>query len=522
MKALAYLQCIAARFLHRSRISRDMEEELRSHIQHRADDLQRSGLSRPEAERQARVEFGGHMRFKEECQDALGGTFIETLRQDSRYSIRGLRKSPGCTIAAVVTLALAVGANAVVFGVLNGLVLRPLNVPRAESLYAIQHGNEASSTQSYPDYLDLRDRSRSFDGIAAYNFDEAALDTGKDSARVWTVQASGNYFDVLGLQPYLGHFFHRSDEHGPNSAPYVVLSYAYWHSHFLDDRGVVGRTVRLNKHPFTILGVAPPEFHGTLLFFFPDLWLPMVNVQQMNGLDLLNNRKSRWIFMTMGHLKAGVTPAQATADLNSIGSYLERTYPKDDDKRTFTLARPSLYGDYVRRPAQAFLSGLMLLAALILLAACANLGSLFAARAADHSREIALRLALGSSRHSIVRGLLTEALLISLAGGTAGLLGSIALLRALSAWQPVRRFPIHMPVTPDGMVYTVALALALASGLVFGLVPVRQVLRTDPYQIVKSGARTTGSRRITVRELLLGVQIAICAVLITASLVAVH
>ena len=365
MRILAYFRCLAAQFFYRSQVAEDMEEELRSHIQHRADDLEGSGLDRAVAERRARIEFGGHLLFKEECQEALGGHIFETLIQDARFSVRGLRKSPGFTIAAVVTLALSIGANAVVFGVLNGLILRPLNVPRAESLYAIQHGNEASSTQSYPDYLDLRDRNRSFEDLAAYNFDEAGLDTGKDPSRVWTVQVSGNYFDVLGIQPYLGHFFHRSDEHGPNSAPYIVLSYAYWHSHFLDDRSVVGRTVRLNKHPFTVLGVAPPEFHGTLLFFFPDLWLPMVNVQQMNGLNLLDERKSRWIFMTIGHLKPGVTPAQAIADLNSIGSYLEKSFPKDDDQRTFTLARPSLYGDFVRRPAQAFLSGLMLLAGLI-------------------------------------------------------------------------------------------------------------------------------------------------------------
>ncbi len=409
-----------------------------------------------------------------------------------------------------------------VFGVLNGLILRPLNVPQAESLYAIQHGNEASSTQSYPDYLDLRDRNRSFEDLAAYNIDEAGLDTGENSSRVWTVQVTGNYFDALRIQPYLGHFFHRSDEHGPNSAPYVVFSYAYWQSHFLEDRGVVGRTVRLNKHSFTIIGVAPPEFHGTLLFFFPDLWIPMVNAEQMKGLSFLNDRGSSSIFMTMGHLKTGVTPAQATADLNSIGSYLEKTYPKVDDKRTFTLARPGLYGDFVGRPARAFLTGLMLLAGLILLAACANLGSLFAARAADRGREVALRLALGASRHRILRGLLAEALLISLVGGTAGLLGSVALLRALSVWQPVARFPIHMPVNPDATVYAVALVLALVSGLLFGLVPVRQVFRTNPYEVIKSGARTTGGRRMTVRELLLGMQIAICAVLVTASMVAVR
>jgi hypothetical protein len=185
MKFLAYLRSLAAKFFHPSQIENDMEEELRSHIQHRADDLERSGLHRAEAERRARIEFGGHQRFKEECQEALGGNFIETLIQDARFSFRVLRKSPGFTIAAVLTLSLAIGANAVVFGVLNALILRPLNVPQAESLYEIQHGNEASGYQSYPDYLDLRDRNRSFDGLEAWNTAGAGLDTGENPSRVW-------------------------------------------------------------------------------------------------------------------------------------------------------------------------------------------------------------------------------------------------------------------------------------------------------------------------------------------------
>ncbi len=226
------------------------------------------------------------------------------------------------------------------------------------------------------------------------------------------------------------------------------------------------------------------------------------------------------VFAVIGHLKAGVTPAQASADLNSVGSYLEKTFPKDDAHVSFGLSRPSLYGNFLGPPVRAFVTGLMLLAGLCLLAACANLGTLFAARAADRSREIALRLALGASRNRILRQLFTEAGLISLAGGALGLWGSVALLRTLSVWQPVPRFPINVPVSPDPNIYAVALVLALLSGLLFGLVPVRQVLRTDPYQIVKAGSASTTGRRITARDLLLAAQIAICAVLVTSSMVA--
>jgi predicted permease len=447
---------------------------------------------------------------------------MQTLWQDLRYAIRMLKKNRGFTAVAVLTLALGIGANAVVFSVLNALILHPLHVPDAESLYGIQHGNQASSNQSYPDYLDLRDRNRSFDGLAAYDAAQVGLDTGENTTRVWICLASGNLFDVLRLQPSLGRFFHASDEHGPNSAPFIVLTYDYWHTHFQDDRGVIGRVVQVNKHPFTIIGVAPPGFNGTLVFFNPGFFVPIVNQEQVEGVNDLDARGKRWVFMTMGHLKTGVTPAQAIADLNSIGSYLEKTYPKDDDKRTFTLARPSLYGDYLGRPVRAFMTGLMLLAGLILLAACANLGSLFAARAADRSREVALRLALGASRSRILRQLLTEAVLLSVMGGAVGLWGSLALLNGLSTWQPFSRWPIHVPVNPDANVYGVALLLTLASGFLFGAVPVRQVLHTDPYEIVKSGSLAKVGSRITIRDLALVVQIAICALLVTSSMVAMR
>jgi predicted permease len=521
MKFLAYIRSVASKFLHPAELAQDMEEELRAHIDLRADDLQRSGLSRSEAERRARIEFGGREKFADECYAALGGNFIETAFQDLRLTVRMLRKSPEFTIAAVLTLALAIGANVVVFSIMNAFIIRPLNVPHADSLYGLWRLQENLS-ESYPDYVDLRDRNHSFDAVVAYNINEVALDTGKDPSRVWVEETSGNYFDGLGIQPYLGHFFHASDEHGPNSAPYIVLSHAYWHAHFQDDRGVVGRVVQVNKHPFTIVGVAPPKFNGTLLFFNPGFFMPLVNHDQVNESSDLNVRGRNWIFMTMGQLKPGVTPAQAVADLNSIGANLERSYPNDVTKMSFSLVHPSLYGDYVGRPIREFLTGLMLLAALILLAACANLGSLFAARAADRSREVALRLALGSSRKRILRGLFTEAVLISMIGGAVGLAASTFVLQQLSVWQPFPRFPGYLSVTPDANVYALGVLLALASGFLFGAVPVRQVLRTNPYEVVKTGSSGRVGRRITARDVLLVVQIAICAVLVTSSLVAVR
>jgi predicted permease len=522
MKSLRRFFSRLGNFATRRQDDERLREEIEGHIALQTAENLRAGLSPAEARRQAKVKFGGVEAVKEDYRAERGLLFIETFLQDLRYAIRLLRKSPGFTIVAILTLALGIGANAVVFAILNALILRPLNVPHAESLYGIQHGNEASSYQSYLDYLDLRDRNHSFDGLAAFNGAQAGLDTGENPSRVWLYEVSGNYFDVLGIQPFLGRLFHGSDEHGANSAPYIVLSYSYWHTRFQDDRGVVGRTVQLDKHPFTIVGVAPPEFHGTLLFFNPDFFVPIVNQEQLDGENLLNVRGKRWVFMTMGHVKPGVTRAQAVADLNSVGSYLEKTYPKEDGQRTFTLARPSLYGDYLGQPVRAFMTGLMLLATLILLAACANLGSLFAARAADRSREVALRLALGSSRLRILRQLFTEALLISVLGGAVGLWGSVVLLSGLSAWQPFSKWPIHLAVNPDANVYGVALLLTLASGFLFGAVPVRQVLRTDPYEIVKSGLTARVGGRIGIRDLALVVQIALCAVLVTSSFVAVR
>lgn len=443
------------------------------------------------------------------------------MASDLRFTLRQLAKSPGFALTAIITLALGIGANAIVFSVLNALILRPVDVPNGKNLYMVQRFQWPS--QSYPDYLDLRDRNRSFENLVAYDIiGPVGIDTGGHPSTAWPYMASGNYFDTLGVQPYLGRVFHANDEKGMNSAPYVVLSYAYWNSHFDSDKSVVGRSVQINKHPFTVIGVAPPSFRGTELFFAPAFWIPIVERPLVQGFDGMKYRGNHSSFV-MGPLKPGVTPAEAASDLNALGAWLSKTYPSDDEGLKFSLARPGLVGDMLGGPARAFMGGLMLLAGLILLAACANLGSLFAARAADRAKEVALRLALGSKRSFILRQLLTEAVLISLAGGGIGLAGGVIILRVLSTWHPIPDVPINVPVNPDIRTYGVALLLALFSGLLFGMVPVRQVLRADPWQTIRTGMSGTETmRRFNLRDLLLITQVAICAVLVTSSFVAVR
>ncbi len=300
-----------------------------------------------------------------------------------------------------------------------------------------------------------------------------------------------------------------------------MLSDLLWREHFHADPGVIGRMVELNKHPFTVIGVAPKEFHGTVLFLWPDFWVPMIEQRQVEGFNFLDSRAnhSMWIF---GQLKDGVTPQQATDNLNAVASEMAKQYPEDDGL-TARLIKPGMMGDPFGGSLQVFLSGILLMAFLVLLAACVNLTSIFAARAAERSRELAIRLAIGSTRWRILRQLLMEALLVSIAGGVVGTLLASVLFRGLSVWQPFSDLPVRLSVTADARVYLVALLLSVFSGVLFGLFPARQVWRTDATQAMKGGVATpTLFRRFTMRDLLLGVQIALCTLLVMGSLVALR
>lgn len=506
----------------RSRLDHDIDAELQAHIDLRVDANVAAGMTPEEARRDALLRFGNRTVAKERVTASDTALSLGDLGRDIRYAARQLRRSPGFALTAILTLALGIGANVVVFGVLNAMLLRPLNVAGADRLLQLAHERQGDDNHSYPDYVDFKARNLSFSDMATYRMGAVGMSSNGNAEKSWEYEVSGNYFDMLGVQPQVGRVFHASDEHGPNSAPYIVLSDSLWHTRFNADPRVVGTTVDLNKHPFTIVGVAPKGFHGTEIFFWPEFWMPMVNEAQVEGYSFLTKRGNHGLFV-IGSLKPGVTPRQAEDNLSTVARQMTREHPTDDDGLTVRLVKPGLLGDTLGGPAQPFLAAIMGLALLVLLAACVNLAGIFAARAADRSRELAIRLSIGSTRWRILRQLLTEAVLVSLAGGALGTLIATVMLRVLSQWQPITEYPIHVTVVADGRTYLIAVLLSIAAGILPGLLPARQVWRTDATDAMKSG--TTSARivrRLTLRDLLLGIQIALCALLLTSSLVALR
>ncbi len=503
----------------RNQIHEDVEEEIRQHLAETVEALMSEGMTRAEAEAAARRRFGNVTRIEEQAREAWQMPRLEGWFADVRFALRRLRASPGFAHTAVITLALGIGANVVVFSILNGLVLRPLGVPEAKNLYQISRGGDGGDSQSYPDYRDFRDRDPSFSGMLAARNLAAGMQIDNATVRAWGYAVSGNYFDVLGIRPALGRFFHAADEHGLGSAPFVVLSYDFWDRQFGRDPQVAGKVVKLNQHPFTVIGVAPKGFSGTDIIFWPDYWMPVVNAEQVTGWSDFCCRDHIG-FIVMGRLKPGVTPSQATQSLNALASQMAREDRKDTGL-TLRLRRPGPAGD--EDPIEKGLLCIMLLSALVLLATCANLASIFAARAADRAGELAVRMAIGASRWMVLRQLLTEALLIALAGGMAGTLAGRMLLGWMSNWQPFEDYPTRMALLPDAKVYLVAIGISLASGLFFGLLPARQIWRTDVVQAIKAGhAQVESFRRFAFRDVLLLVQIVACTLLVTASAVALR
>jgi predicted permease len=344
-----------------------------------------------------------------------------------------------------------------------------------------------------------------------------SLDQTSGAHRIWGYLVTGNYWQSLGIKPTLGRFFTAAEDVQPNASPYAVLSFSCWQNRFAGDPAIAGKEIRLNGHPYTVLGVAPAGFYGTEIFYRSDIWVPMMMQPQIEGQSWLDQRQNSNIWVA-GRLKTGVTALQAEASLNTIAAQLAREYSSNEGMH-LTLSAPGLVGSTGREPTRAFADSVMLLAMLVLLAACANLASLLAARAADRFRELAIRVSIGAGRGRIVRQLLTESLLISILGGAAGSALAVGLSRLLTAWHAPLDFPIQFDVTPDWRVFLFAFAVAVATGVLFGIGPMRQGWKADPAFSLK-GRSSYPVPPMAVRDVLLPLQLALCCALVTASLVA--
>jgi predicted permease len=502
----------------RGQWERDLEDELRSHLEHRADDLVRRGMPRPDALRQARLEFGAAETHRENCRQAHGLRWFEEARQDVRYVLRTLRRGPGFTAAAVLSLALGIGVNSAVFSFVNALLLKPLPIERADQVWFVESTHQFSN-HSYPDYRDYRERSRTMD-LAACRITVMSYERDTAAERAWGYLVSGNYFDLLGVHAAAGRLFHAADDVQRGGNPYAVLSYGFWQRRFGADPRIAGRTIRINGLSYTVLGVAPREFHGTELAYWPDIWVPMTMEAQIESFNWLDSRDTHNLWV-IGRLKPGVRREQAAADLTVISAALAQQYPKTNEPRKMILTRPGMVGDVIGGPAQAFSAGLMALASLVLLAVCANLASLLAARAADRSRELAIRLSIGSGRGRIFRQLLTESLVLALLGGAAGCALALVATSALSRSRLPLDFPGALEVRPDWRVFAFSAATALAAGILSGLAPARQAWRADPNSMLKGEApRRRG--RLALRDVLVAAQVAICCALVACCFVSIR
>lgn len=495
-----------------------MAEELAAHVELRTRDLVRSGLAPEEARRRASLDFGSRERYKDEVREVRLGLWAEQLRQDLRYATRSLARRPGFTAAAILTLALGIGATATVFSLLDEVLLRPLPVQAPDELVHVytscRRGNPYCAS-SYPEYLDYRTRNRTLAGLAAFTPVEVSVDGGADGWVASGLLVSTSYFSVLGVAPHVGQLIAPGWD--VTADPPLVLDHGVWLTRYGGDPHVVGRTLRLGGNPFRIVGVAPPGFHGTRLDEHPDLWIAIDNVSLTPagaGRDLLASRAARWIGGTVGRLAPGVTIAQAQADLDRISEGLQDSDPTRDGRFVTVEAAsraalpPAAAGDITR-----FVALLMAGVSATLLIACANIAGLLLARGAARRRELELRRALGADRNRLVRQLLTEYVPLALAGTLGGLLVARWAMALLATYDLPGAVPVSsLGLGLDARVLAFSAVLFVATAL-FGLVP---ALGTTRRLAALATARTTGegTGRARGQGTLLVAQVAVAVVLL--------
>lgn len=448
---------------------------------------------------------------------------MNTLLQDARYGLRTLARNPGFATVAILTLALGIGGNATVFSWMRSVLLSPLpGVPQASRLVAVETvmPDGAYHTSSYPDYRDFRDRNHVFDGMIGFEFAGVDLSLRNDAPpqRVWGIIATENYFDFLGVHAAIGRTFHPEPHQGLNSNPYIVLGHGLWARQFGSDPNVVGRVIYLNGHPFTIIGVAPRNFYGTIIGVDAGYFVPMMMQPEILPGENIEERYPTFVHM-LGKLKPGLSIPQAQAEMSTLAQDFQKEYASEE-KGVGVYVAPIWKAHYgVQDFLRSVLRFLMVVAGLVLLIACVNVANLLLARATSREREIAVRATLGASRNRLVRQLLSESLLLSMAGGGGGILLAMWGVNLLKVFFPPAHLPIGLPVSAQLPLVVFTLVLALATGIIFGLVPAWRGAHSDLSASLKEGARAAGTSGGThrLRDVLVISEVVLATVLLASA-----
>ena len=522
---------------HRERVERELDEELRATHALLVEEQIRRGLPPDEAHRAASVELGSAAAIKDHVRDARSGAFLDVLAQDLRYGIRLLLRNPLFTLTAALSLAIGIGATTAIFTVANGLLLRSAagvtEPDRLVDIARIERGDTGVEPISYPDLLDLRRRMTTVQGIYAYQLElePVSLSAGDGAERAFASVVTANFFQVLGVPATAGRVFGAGDSDAPGASPVAVLSHRYWARRFHGDRSIVGQTVKVNGHPFTIVGVTGEEFRG-MSVLAPDLWMPagMVDVAQKGSqATRLTVRESGWL-MVGARLTPGTRREQASAEVAVIGAALAREFPFDTrylppgmpvptfDWRA-VAASPIPAG--LRGAAAAFLAALMAVVAVVLVIACANIAGILLTRGTVRRREIALRTAIGAGRARVIRQLLTETVVLFALGSGAGLVLARMLTSLLMRLLPDFPLPVNLSVPLDGRVVAFALLLGLAAAVLSGLAPALEASKTDVMAALKDDGQAPVDR-LRLRNSFVIAQVAGSTLLVVVTAVLVH
>src|ERR1700681_689213 len=493
-------------------------EELEGHLQMHTEDNVRKGMTATEARREALMKLGGIEQTKELYHDRQTLPVLEVFMQDLRYGLRMLRKNPGFTAVAVLSLALGIGANTTIFTVVNAILLNALPVrdlPRLVEMDTVDRKMLVTQARaeklgmSFPNFQDYRRDNQAFTDLAAFMPTTVTWSGGAEPRELQGELVSADYFDVLGLRPAHGRFFMPDEDTKPNGNDVAVLSYSLWANKLGSDPGIVGKPLIFNARPYTVIGIAPRGFRGTITFFSSEqVWIPTSMKDQVLGgkaKDFFNERRFLGVG-TFGRLKPGLEMSAAEASLKTMALHLETEFPKDNSGRSVALSPLSDAAVGVNDHKRIALAGAMMMGVvgLVLLIACVNLANLLLAQGARRQKEIALRAALGANRSRIVRQMLTESMLLSLAGGAVGLAVAYAGRSILWSFRPPFIDQSGIDLSLDSHVLLFTLGVAILTGFIFGLAPAVKASRPDLMDTLKAGGRggTMGWRRDPLRSLL--------------------